>query len=133
MVGEIRDEESAATAINLSRTGHLLFATLHTTTAIEAIARLLDLKVRNLDLGSTLISIVGQRLVRNVCKECKEEYIPDSESLNYARQCFQDWDSYTGEGLIKFHKGTGVCREWDEKTKAFEEKECPCCNGTGYK
>jgi len=81
-VGEIRDRETADLAVRAALTGHLLLSTLHTNSAIQAIARLVDIGVDPAMIGSSLIGIVGQRLVRRICKECKEEYeLPPEESL----------------------------------------------------
>jgi type IV pilus assembly protein PilB len=81
LVGEIRDHETAATAIEASLTGHLVFSTLHTNDAPSAITRLLDLGLQSFLLTSTLEVIIAQRLVRRVCKDCKTAYQPDDKVL----------------------------------------------------
>ena len=81
MVGEIRDTETAGMAFRASQTGHLLLSTLHTNSAVGAIPRLRDLQVDPNSLASSLIGVVGQRLVRQVCSACKVEYNP-------RRSCF---------------------------------------------
>jgi len=73
MVGEIRDNETAELAIHAALTGHLIFSTLHTNDASGAIPRLIDMKVEQFLLSSTLNAIVAQRLVRKICSYCKEE------------------------------------------------------------
>jgi general secretion pathway protein E len=70
MVGEIRDGETARTAVHTALTGHLVFSTLHTTSALEAVLRLADMGVERYLIGATLRLIVGQRLVRTVCRLC---------------------------------------------------------------
>lgn len=81
MVGEIRDRETAEIAIQAALTGHLLLSTLHTNTAAAAITRLLDMGIDDYLLTSTLHLIVGQRLVRKLCRQCREPYIPSAEAL----------------------------------------------------
>ncbi len=72
MVGEIRDQETAEIAIHASLTGHLVLSTLHTNDAVGAIARLLDMRVEPFLLSSTLLGVLGQRLVRRICAQCQE-------------------------------------------------------------
>ncbi len=74
MVGEIRDKETADLAVRASLTGHLLFSTLHTSSAVGAIARLIDMGVELYLLGSCLAGAIAQRLVRRLCKHCREPY-----------------------------------------------------------
>ncbi len=81
LIGEIRDLETSEIAIRASLTGHLVFATLHTNDAAGAITRLLDIGVEPFLLASTLRCILSQRLVRKVCRHCKEEYNPGIEFL----------------------------------------------------
>ena len=81
-VGEVRDRETADLAVRAALTGHLLFSTLHTNTAVQAIARLVDIGVDPALIGSSLIAVVGQRLVRKICERCKELYeVPHDEAL----------------------------------------------------
>ena len=77
MVGEMRDHETAATGIEASLTGHLVFSTLHTNSAPETITRLLDMDIDPFNFADALLGIMAQRLVRTLCKDCKEEYAPD--------------------------------------------------------
>ncbi|MDP6424651.1 MAG: ATPase, T2SS/T4P/T4SS family [Planctomycetota bacterium] len=81
LVGEIRDEETARTAIEASLTGHVVFSTVHTNDAPSAITRLLDIGVEAYLLTATLELVVAQRLVRRVCKECRTFYEPDERVL----------------------------------------------------
>ncbi len=79
MVGEIRDLETAEMAIQAALTGHLVISTLHTNDAVAAITRLLDLGVPHYMISSTLLGVVGQRLVRTLCPHCKQPVEPDAE------------------------------------------------------
>jgi type IV pilus assembly protein PilB len=81
MVGEIRDLETAQISAQASLTGHLVFTTLHTNDAPSAIARLLDLGMEPFLITATLEGIIAQRLVRKICKNCKERYEPTDEQL----------------------------------------------------
>lgn len=75
MVGEIRDHETASLAIEAALTGHLVFATLHTNSAVGAITRLLDMKCEPYLISSAVIALMAQRLVRRICERCKKPYI----------------------------------------------------------
>jgi type IV pilus assembly protein PilB len=111
MIGEIRDLETAQIAIQASLTGHIVFSTLHTNDAAGAIARLIDMDVEPFLISSTMEAVLGQRLVRTVCSQCKTFYEPDDsilESLGIGRK---------DVGERKFAYGAG----------------CPACNETGYK
>lgn len=77
MVGEMRDEETAAIAIQASMTGHLVFSTLHTNDAISAITRLIDLHIEPYMIAATIEGVLAQRLVRRTCGDCRERYEPD--------------------------------------------------------
>lgn len=79
LVGEIRDKETAETAIQSALTGHLLFSTLHTNDAAGAVTRLLDIGVENFLLSSTLLGILAQRLVRVICPHCKRRVEPEAK------------------------------------------------------
>jgi type IV pilus assembly protein PilB len=111
LVGEVRDLETAQIAIQASLTGHLVFTTLHTNDAPSSIARLLDLGVESFLLTATLEAVVAQRLVRRVCTQCKEEYVPSDEQLMELALRRQDVGDRT------FWRGRG----------------CDRCIKTGYK
>jgi general secretion pathway protein E len=110
MVGEIRDVETAGIAIQSALTGHLVFSTLHTNDAPGAITRLLDLGIEPYLVASSVIGVIAQRLVRLICKHCKEEYVPSPESL--AEIGISPNDVKTG----KLWRGVG----------------CPHCLNSGY-
>ena len=82
MVGEIRDLETAMIAVQASLTGHLVFSTLHTNSAIGTITRLRDMGVESFLLASSLVGIIAQRLVRVLCQHCKEGYQPTSKEVD---------------------------------------------------
>lgn len=82
LVGEIRDLETAEIAIQSALTGHLVFSTLHTNDSASAVTRLIDMGIEPFLVTSSVIAILAQRLVRTVCDECGEPYVPDEESLN---------------------------------------------------
>src|SRR5205807_6870638 len=81
LVGEIRDQETAKIAVEASLTGHLVFSTLHTNDAPSAVARLLDLALEPFLVTATLEGVIAQRLVRRICLNCKEAYVPNLEQL----------------------------------------------------
>jgi general secretion pathway protein E/type IV pilus assembly protein PilB len=101
LVGEIRDKETAETAINASLTGHLVFSTLHTNDAVSATTRLLDMGVEPFLISSSVEGVLAQRLLRTICKNCKEEYTADPDQLP------PDFEYKKGE---KLWRGRG-CRE----------------------
>ncbi len=111
LVGEIRDRETAQTAIEASLTGHLVFSTLHTNDAPSAITRLADIGIEPFLLTATLQGILAQRLVRRVCRGCKEEYEPSDEVL----------------------RRLGVDRSLIGSKKFAQGRGCETCNFTGYK
>ncbi len=101
LVGEIRDRETADTAIQSALTGHLLFSTLHTNDAAGAVSRLLDMGVENFLLSSTLLGILAQRLVRVICRNCKAEISPDTrlvDSLQLEPHEIENARFYEGRG-----------------------------------
>jgi len=107
MVGEIRDKETAEISIQASLTGHLVLSTIHTNDAVSAVVRLMDMGIEPFLVGSSLIGIVGQRLVRKVCINCAVEYTPPKEFLDRIGEI---------EENVRFVKGEG----------------CPECHYTGY-
>jgi type II secretion system protein E len=81
MVGEVRDKETAEIAIRAALTGHLVFSTLHTNDAAGAVTRLIDMGIEPFLVSSSVEALIAQRLVRTICKACREEYKPDPEML----------------------------------------------------
>jgi general secretion pathway protein E len=110
LVGEIRDLETAEIAIQASLTGHLVFSTLHTNDAASAITRLVDMGVEPFLVGSSLVAVLAQRLVRVLCKDCKKPYEATPEELAQI----------------------GV-RARDRVVKVFKSDGCAGCNYSGYR
>lgn len=98
MVGEIRDAETAEIAVRAAMTGHLVFSTLHTNTAIGAVARLMDLGLQPFLLSSSLLGVMAQRLVRVICKECRQEVEPNPSHLKILGITDPDIHVYAGRG-----------------------------------
>jgi type II secretory ATPase GspE/PulE/Tfp pilus assembly ATPase PilB-like protein len=121
MVGEMRDYETAKTGVEASLTGHLVFSTLHTNSAPETIVRLLDMGIDPLNFADSLLGILAQRLVRTLCKKCKEEYHPPREE-------FDEMVRYYGEEHFD-----ELSVMYDENFKLFRPTGCKECNDTGYK
>lgn len=108
LLGEIRDEETAKIAVRASITGHLVLSTLHTNDAVTAIPRLLDLKVDRFLMSSSLLAVLSQRLVRKICRYCREEHpVSEEERSVFARH---------GISIATAPRGKG----------------CSKCNGSGY-
>jgi general secretion pathway protein E/type IV pilus assembly protein PilB len=101
MIGEIRDYETASIAIEASLTGHLVFSTLHTNDAPSAVTRLIDIGVKPFLVASSLRGVMAQRLVRNNCDNCKEEYTPTPLELKQLGTITKDLEN------IKLWKGRG--------------------------
>ena len=81
MLGEVRDAETAQIAVQASLTGHLVFSTLHTNTAVGAITRLRDMGVEPFLLSSSLCAVVAQRLIRTLCSQCKQAHTTDAKEI----------------------------------------------------
>lgn len=122
MVGEIRDRETADTAIEASLTGHLVFSTLHTNSAVESITRMINMGVPPYLLNSTIEVIIAQRLVRRLCEKCKRVYEPDSEIMEIATKAME---ALNVEGEID--------PELVKNMKFTEAVGCDDCNNVGYK
>ena len=108
LVGEIRDKETTDLAIQAALTGHLVFSTLHTSSAAGALPRLLDLGAESFLLASTVNAIVGQRIVRRVCPHCKESYVPPAPLVTELQQILGNL--FTTKTEVKFFRGKG-CTE----------------------
>ncbi|HEX5797177.1 MAG TPA: ATPase, T2SS/T4P/T4SS family [Candidatus Saccharimonadales bacterium] len=101
MVGEIRDSETAELGVQAALTGHLVFATLHTNNAATCLPRLLDMSIEPFLIASTVRAVVGQRLVRRLCVDCRQPYTPDAEELKKIGEIFHTADS---SGMKKVHE-----------------------------
>ena len=111
LVGEIRDPETAKTAIEFALTGHLVLSTVHTNSAAAAIPRLLDMGVEEYLLSSTINGAAGQRLVRTLCTACREPYTANSEMILRL-------------GLRRYSDAPEIV--------LYRAKGCAACGGTGY-
>jgi len=98
LIGEIRDRETATSAIQASMTGHLVFSTLHTNDSVSALSRMVDLGVEPYLVASTVEGVLAQRLVRRLCRDCREAYIPDSNDLPGDQQVLRGKTIYRGTG-----------------------------------
>jgi len=109
MVGEIRDEETADTALKASMTGHLVFSTLHTNTAAGSITRLADIGCEPFLIGATMNAVIAQRLVRKLCVHCRQSYEASNEEKT----------------LLEQPQETSVT--------LYQPQGCALCDGTGYR
>ncbi|RCK81478.1 MAG: Type IV fimbrial assembly, ATPase PilB [Candidatus Ozemobacter sibiricus] len=110
MVGEIRDYDTAEVAIRAALTGHLVFSTLHTNDSAGTVTRLIDMGVEPFLVASSVIGIMAQRLVRLICVECREEFVPSTAIIKSSKLLYQAG-----------------------KTKVYRGKGCEKCNNTGYR
>ncbi len=118
MVGEIRDSEVAETAIHAAQTGHLVFSTLHTNSAVGAFPRLIDLGVDSRMIGSSVNIILGQRLVRILCKECKKAYEADPQETSIIKK------------ILHTHPNPP---DISTPLMLYKADGCTVCNHTGFK
>jgi type II secretory ATPase GspE/PulE/Tfp pilus assembly ATPase PilB-like protein len=126
MVGEIRDKETAETAVQSALTGHIVFSTLHTNNAAGVIPRLIDLGVNPKILVSALSLSIAQRLVRKLCTVCKKEYTPtekENETIKLVMKSIVD----EGKSLANYNINPGA------PIKIYTIAGCDKCNSTGYK
>ena len=110
LIGEIRDSETAKIATEAALTGHLVFATLHTNTAPQAIVRLMEIGVEPYMVAPSVIGVLSQRLAARICDKCKEAYYPPREVL------------------LKYFKPEGLT-----DVPFFRGRGCPHCRGTGFR
>ncbi len=153
MVGEIRDVETSGLAVQAALTGHLVFATLHTNNAATCLPRLLDMGIEPFLIASTVRVVVGQRLVRKLCPDCREEITPDAATLKQIGQIYgttnaaimkhiHELEEQALEGGIgktnvgKAKVDTTTLSTTESKiARIFKAREsgCETCSHTGYK
>jgi type II secretory ATPase GspE/PulE/Tfp pilus assembly ATPase PilB-like protein len=121
MIGEMRDRETAATAIEASLTGHLVLSTLHTNNAPETLTRLLDMGMNPLNIADSFLGVLAQRLVRRLCKECREAYNPTQDE-------FEDVEADFGKKALAAAGYT-----YTSRLELFRSPGCESCSGSGYK
>jgi len=109
LVGEIRDVETARVAVQSALTGHFVISSLHATDAVSALHRFLDMGIESFLIASSVLAVVGQRLVRRICPSCKTRYTPTAEELAF-------YEDSGGPAKEAFFRGTG----------------CNFCSDTGY-
>jgi type II secretory ATPase GspE/PulE/Tfp pilus assembly ATPase PilB-like protein len=122
MIGEMRDHETAEAGIEASLTGHMVFSTLHTNSAPETVVRLLDMGLDPYSFGDSLLGVLAQRLIRRLCKACRQEVKVSEEVMKPLRDEFafpEGWDRF----------------KLDEEPVLFEKTEggCEKCGSSGYK
>ncbi|MFA5076729.1 MAG: GspE/PulE family protein [Patescibacteria group bacterium] len=124
MVGEIRDLETAETAINAALTGHLVISTLHTNSASGTIPRFLGMRVKPFLLAPAINAMIGQRLVRRICDQCKEKIELDNQTMSKVMEVLSKVKAESGEKVI-----TKDSKEW----QFYKGKGCQACQGLGYR
>jgi type II secretory ATPase GspE/PulE/Tfp pilus assembly ATPase PilB-like protein len=130
MVGEIRDGETAETAVRSALVGRLLLSTLHTNDATGAVSRLLDMGIEPFLLASTLSLVIAQRLVRRLCVSCRESVAADASVLK-APRARPDF-----EQMIQLLQAQGVLTKGDDPLaglRLFRGKGCSQCHGSGFR
>lgn len=144
MVGEIRDSETANLAIQAALTGHLVFSTLHTNNAATTLPRLLDMGIEPFLIASTVRAVVGQRLVRRLCTNCRQSYQPSNQEVGAILHLFgldptsgiefintlekQAAQQKVGDDVPLGTTATSITTLWRASPNGCEK-----CNNTGYK
>jgi type II secretory ATPase GspE/PulE/Tfp pilus assembly ATPase PilB-like protein len=140
MIGEMRDTETAGTAIEASLTGHLVLSTLHTNSAAESIVRLLDMDMDPFNFADAMIGILSQRLTKTLCTSCKKSYIPEASELDFlatefCREAIPDGsrsDPEEGEVEKQLEEWRQNYTQKGEFT-LYKAPGCPACLDTGYR
>lgn len=121
MIGEMRDKETADIAIEASLTGHLVFSTIHTNSAVETVVRLLDLGCDPFNFSDAMLGVLAMRLCKRICPNCREAYHPTRSEYDELVQAF-------GEGDWE-----GVHPAYNLGLTLFRGRGCDTCNQTGYR
>jgi type II secretory ATPase GspE/PulE/Tfp pilus assembly ATPase PilB-like protein len=121
MVGEMRDPETAGTAVEASLTGHLVLSTLHTNSAPETVTRLIDMGLDPFSFADALLGVLAQRLARTLCKQCRESYTPDEGEFAELRECYGS----AAFDALGFTLGPSF--------KIYRAVGCSACGKSGYK
>jgi type IV pilus assembly protein PilB len=144
MVGEIRDSETANLGVQAALTGHLVFSTLHTNNAATCLPRLLDMGIEPFLIASTVKAVVGQRLVRRLCMNCRIQYKPLAEEVAEITKLFSLKDGQTFSYIHDLEKQAKSQQVGGETPLGTNEttvtglwkanpEGCDECNHTGYK
>ncbi|MCD6224843.1 MAG: Flp pilus assembly complex ATPase component TadA, partial [Deltaproteobacteria bacterium] len=123
MVGEMRDKETTQIGIEASLTGHLVLSTLHTNSAPESVTRLLDMGMDPFNFADAILCILAQRLVRTLCKDCKEEYHPSRKEYDELLREYGGEEDFMKNVNIPYTDDLTFCKP----------KGCDACNETGYR
>jgi type IV pilus assembly protein PilB len=129
LIGETRDKETAKIAVEAALTGHLVFTTLHTNDAPGAISRLSEMEVDPFLIAAATIGVIAQRLLRRICGECKEEYLPERSLLEYLGILDKGQEN-VAERSISQYKLKVNSKGWPIFARG---KGCDNCNGSGYR
>ena len=121
MVGEIRDEETAALSIHAALTGHIVLSTLHTTNALGVIPRLIDMKIKPFLISPCLSIAIAQRLIRSLCPHCKKKTEPNEKIKDYILKTIRSLPRVVKEKI-----------EIPKPLYIFEPRGCEKCNFKGY-
>jgi type IV pilus assembly protein PilB len=144
MVGEIRDAETANLAVQAALTGHLVFSTLHTNNAATTLPRLLDMDIEPFLIASTVRAVVGQRLVRRLCKVCRKSYTPDQGEVAALTRLFNFAGGQTFSVIHELEKQASAQHIGGDDPLGTNEttiltlwraspQGCDACSNTGYK
>ena len=147
MVGEIRDKETAQTAIESSLTGHLVLSTLHTNSAPETVTRLLDMGMDPFNFGDSLLGVLAQRLVRRMCPHCRTSRLATEDEIeelagDYVNSFAEARNRPSAEALVAQWRGRFGADQRDHSKPApeglgvllhYESPGCEKCGGTGYR
>jgi len=146
MVGEIRDAETANLGVQAALTGHLVFSTLHTNNAATCLPRLLDMGVEPFLIASTVRAVIGQRLVRRLCKACKVKYTPDKDEVQMITKTFgitsdremqriHELEKQAADQKIGEDVGTDLSSTASTITRLYKASPDGCeeCGHAGYK
>ncbi|MCC6965394.1 MAG: type II/IV secretion system protein [Nitrospira sp.] len=121
MIGEMRDKETADIAIEASLTGHLVFSTIHTNSAVETVVRLLDMGCDPFNFSDAMLGVLAMRLCKRLCSHCRESYHPTRSEYEELVQAF-------GENEWAFRRPT-----YDGAFTLFRGRGCEACHHTGYR
>jgi len=133
LVGEIRDLETAEIAIQAALTGHLVFSTLHTNDSSSAVTRLIDMGIEPFLVTSSVNAILAQRLVRRLCKTCREPIEPDLEALQSIGLTMESLEIENDLAEILNKQSIDQTMLSAEGRTIYQNKGCPDCQQTGYK
>jgi type II secretory ATPase GspE/PulE/Tfp pilus assembly ATPase PilB-like protein len=121
MIGEMRDKETADIAIEASLTGHLVFSTIHTNSAVETVTRLLDLGCDPFNFSDAMLGVLAMRLCKRICQDCREAYEPTDEEYK---------ELMTGYGTSEWPK---LIEEYNIPFQLYRGRGCASCAHTGFK